>query len=106
MVVDGEINQGTAKTVLSEMFVTGKPAAAIVSERGLRQVSDTGLIQGLVQKVLAENPEQVAAYLAGKDSLLRWLFGQVMRAAQGKANPQVLQAELERQLTMKASQES
>jgi aspartyl-tRNA(Asn)/glutamyl-tRNA(Gln) amidotransferase subunit B len=54
---------------------------------------------------LAENPEQVTAYLAGKDALLRWLFGQVMRAAQGKANPQILQAELERHLAMKASQE-
>ena len=105
MIVGGEINQGTAKTVLSEMFATGKPAANIVSEHGLGQISDAGLIQGLVQKVLSENPEQVAAYLAGKDALLRWLFGQVMRAAQGKANPQVLQAELERQLAMKASQE-
>jgi aspartyl-tRNA(Asn)/glutamyl-tRNA(Gln) amidotransferase subunit B len=105
MVVNGKINQGTAKTVLSEMFATGKPAANIVSERGLGQISDAGLIQGLVQKVLAESPEQVAAYLAGKDALLRWLFGQVMRTAQGKANPQVLQAELERQLAMKASQE-
>jgi len=105
MVVNGKINQGTAKTVLSEMFATGKPAANIVSERGLGQISDAGLIQGLVQKVLAESPEQVAAYLAGKDALLRWLFGQVMRTAQGKANPQVLQAELERQLAMKANQE-
>jgi len=105
MIVGGEINQGTAKTVLSEMFATGKPAANIVSEHGLGQISDAGLIQGLVQKVLSENPEQVAAYLAGKDALLRWLFGQVMRAAQGKANPQVLQAELERQLALKASQE-
>ena len=105
MIVGGEINQGTAKTVLSEMFATGKPAANIVSEHGLGQISDAGLIQGLVQKVLSENPEQVSAYLAGKDALLRWLFGQVMRAAQGKANPQVLQAELERQLALKASQE-
>jgi aspartyl-tRNA(Asn)/glutamyl-tRNA(Gln) amidotransferase subunit B len=98
MVVNGEINQGTAKTVLSDMFKTGKPAADIVSERGLGQISDAGRIQGLVQEVLAQNPEQVEAYLAGKDALLRWLFGQVMRAAQGKANPQVLQAELEHQL--------
>jgi len=105
IVVDGKINQGTAKTVLSEMFETGQPAANIVSERGLGQISDAELIHGLVQTVLSENPEQVAAYLAGKDALLRWLFGQAMRAAQGKANPQVLQAELERQLATKASQE-
>jgi aspartyl-tRNA(Asn)/glutamyl-tRNA(Gln) amidotransferase subunit B len=98
MVAAGEINQNTGKTVLSEMFNTGKPAAEIVAERGLRQVSDGALIAGLVERALAENPEQVAAYLAGKESLSRWLFGQVMRLAKGQANPQVLQRELERQL--------
>jgi aspartyl-tRNA(Asn)/glutamyl-tRNA(Gln) amidotransferase subunit B len=98
MVAAGEINQNTGKTVLSEMFTTGKPAAEIVAERGLRQVSDSALIAGLVEQALAENPEQVAAYLAGKESLSRWLFGQVMRLAKGQANPQVLQRELEQQL--------
>jgi aspartyl-tRNA(Asn)/glutamyl-tRNA(Gln) amidotransferase subunit B len=106
LVVKGEINQGTAKIVLSEMFKTGKPAAELVSEGGLGQISDAGRIQDLVQKVLADNPEQVAAYLAGKSALLRWLYGQVMRAAQGKANPQVLQAELERQLVTMAEHKS
>jgi aspartyl-tRNA(Asn)/glutamyl-tRNA(Gln) amidotransferase subunit B len=98
MVAAGEINQNTGKTVLGEMFASGRPAAEIVAERGLRQVSDSDLIAGLVARALAENPEQVAAYLAGKEGLSRWLFGQVMRLARGQANPQVLQQELERQL--------
>jgi aspartyl-tRNA(Asn)/glutamyl-tRNA(Gln) amidotransferase subunit B len=94
----GEINQTTAKTVLSEMYQTGKSAPEIVGERGLRQISDADAVAALVEQVLADNPEQVGSYLAGKDSLARWLFGQVMQAAQGKANPQVVQQELDRQL--------
>jgi aspartyl-tRNA(Asn)/glutamyl-tRNA(Gln) amidotransferase subunit B len=98
MVVRGEINQNIAKTVLSEMFGSGGSAEDIVEQRGLRQISDIGLIAGLVKRVLDENPEQVTSYLAGKETVSRWLFGQVMRAAQSKANPQVVQQELERQL--------
>ena len=98
MVGRGEINQNTGKAVLMEAFHTGKSPQAIVAERDLRQISDAGAIAGLVQRVLAENPEQVAAYLGGKDNLARWLFGQVARLAGGQANPQVVQQELDRQL--------
>ncbi|HEX7976254.1 MAG TPA: Asp-tRNA(Asn)/Glu-tRNA(Gln) amidotransferase subunit GatB, partial [Anaerolineales bacterium] len=98
LVVKGEINQSTAKAVLGEMFASGEPAAEIVERGGLRQVSDSQAVSELVKRVLAENPEQVAAYLSGKDNLSRWLFGQVMRLAQGKANPQILQHELNAQL--------
>jgi aspartyl-tRNA(Asn)/glutamyl-tRNA(Gln) amidotransferase subunit B len=98
MVVHGEINQNTAKVVLDEMFTSGKPADIIVSERGLGQVSDSVVIASLVMQVLAQHPEQVTAYLQGKETLARWLFGQVMRAAQGQANPQVVHSELEKQL--------
>jgi aspartyl-tRNA(Asn)/glutamyl-tRNA(Gln) amidotransferase subunit B len=98
MVVQGEINQKTAKTVLAEVFETGKPVDEIVSERGLIQISDTAVISNLVQHVLRENPDQVAAFLGGKEGVARWLFGQVMRAALGRANPQILKSELERQL--------
>jgi aspartyl-tRNA(Asn)/glutamyl-tRNA(Gln) amidotransferase subunit B len=94
----GEINQTTAKSVLSEMLVTGKDAATIVGERGLLQISDSQAIARLVERVLAENPRQVDDFLAGKQAITRWLFGQAMRAAKGRANPQVLQDELERQL--------
>lgn len=98
MVVQGEINQKTAKNVLAEVFETGKPVDEIVSERGLIQISDTAVISNLVQRVLRENPDQVAAFLGGKEGVARWLFGQVMRAALGRANPQILKSELERQL--------
>jgi aspartyl-tRNA(Asn)/glutamyl-tRNA(Gln) amidotransferase subunit B len=98
MVVKSEINNNTAKTVLAEMFATGKPAEAIVSEKGLRQVSDNSVIATLVKQVIDDNPEPLANYLAGKETLAKWFFGQVMRAAQGKANPQVIQQELDRQL--------
>ena len=100
MVVRGEINQNTGKTVLSEMFRTGKPPEEIVLERGLRQISDADYIADLVSRILEENPEPVATYLDGKETIARWLFGQVMRAAKGRANPQVVQQELERQLNV------
>jgi aspartyl-tRNA(Asn)/glutamyl-tRNA(Gln) amidotransferase subunit B len=98
IVARGEINQTTAKSVLSEMFMTGKDAETIVGERGLRQISDSQAIARLVEEVLADHPRQVDDYLAGKQTISRWLFGQAMRAAGGRANPQLLQRELERQL--------
>lgn len=98
MVVCGEINQNTAKNVLAEMFQTGKSPEAIVAEQSLEQISNTGQVSSWVGRVLAENPEQVTAYLSGKETISRWLFGQVMRLADGKANPQVVQRELNRQL--------
>jgi aspartyl-tRNA(Asn)/glutamyl-tRNA(Gln) amidotransferase subunit B len=98
LVAAGEINQSTGKTVLSEMFQSGKSAIEIVEARGLKQVSDESLLANLVKQVLEENPEQVASFKAGKETVANWLFGQVMRKAAGKANPQVVRAELERQL--------
>ena len=97
-VSQGEINQNTGKAVLAEMFASGKDSAEIIRERGLAQVSDSTEIAALVQRVLAENPQQVASYQAGKETLSTWFFGQVMRAARGQANPQVVRSELERQL--------
>jgi aspartyl-tRNA(Asn)/glutamyl-tRNA(Gln) amidotransferase subunit B len=98
LVAHGEISQASGKTVLAEMLSSGKPAGEIVAKRGLRQVSDTAAIARWVERALAENPQQVSAYLDGKESVARWLFGQVMRLANGQANPQVVQQELERQL--------
>ncbi len=98
LVVAGNINQSTGKAVLAEMFATGQPAARIVAVHGLRQISDTAQIQALVEQVLTDNPQQLHEYLQGKENLARWLFGQVMRAAGGQANPKVVQAELDSQL--------
>ena len=99
MIARNEINQNTAKTVLAEMFTTGRSAHSIVAERGLKQVSDPGAIGELIERVIAENTGQVEEYLAGKETISRWLFGQVMRAARGKANPQVVEQELNRRLS-------
>jgi aspartyl-tRNA(Asn)/glutamyl-tRNA(Gln) amidotransferase subunit B len=100
----GEVNNNTAKTVLAEMFASGKSSADIISERGLGQVSDNGLISQMIQKVLQDNPQEVTSYLEGKETVATWFFGQVMRAARGQANPQVVRAELEKQL--KAAKDS
>lgn len=97
-VARGELNQNTAKTVLGEMFHGGESAASLTTRLGLAQISDPQALARLVQEVLANYPEQVQQYRLGKTGLARWLFGQAMRLAQGRANPQVLQAELDRQL--------
>ncbi len=97
---DGEINQSGAKEVLTEMFASGKDAAEIVGARGLKQVSDESLISNLIKETLAENPNEVQRYKAGKVGVANFLFGQVMKKAAGRANPQVVRAELDKQLTL------
>lgn len=97
---NGEINQTTGKAVLFEMLQSGKSARHIIESKGLRQVSDSDQIARMVQEILNENPQQVAEYLSGKEGLINWLFGQVMRSAKGKANPQVVREELSKQLAI------
>lgn len=99
MIADGEINQNTGKAVLAEMFESGKAAAEIVAAKGLGQVSDTDFIVRIVAEALTENAKEVESYRAGKLTVANFLFGQVMKKAQGKANPQVVRAELEKQLS-------
>ncbi|MFN2236687.1 MAG: Asp-tRNA(Asn)/Glu-tRNA(Gln) amidotransferase subunit GatB, partial [Anaerolineales bacterium] len=83
-----------------EMLQSGSSARQIIETKGLRQVSDSDQIARMVQDVLDENPQQVAEYLSGKEGLINWLFGQVMRSAKGKANPQVVREELSKQLAI------
>jgi aspartyl-tRNA(Asn)/glutamyl-tRNA(Gln) amidotransferase subunit B len=98
MVVAGEVNNTTGRVILVEMFTSGKSAAEIAQTQGLRQISDPNQVGSLVQQVLKQYPQQVKAYLEGKESLFEWFFGQVMRAAGRQANPQIVRIELERQL--------
>jgi aspartyl-tRNA(Asn)/glutamyl-tRNA(Gln) amidotransferase subunit B len=84
------INLNTAKLVFDEMYASGKPARQIVEERGLAQISDDAAVRGIVQQVLAANPELVGQYRAGKTQLLGFLVGQVMKASRGKANPKLV----------------
>lgn len=87
-----------AKDVFAEMFATGKGAAAIVAERGLRQVTDTAAIGGFVKQAIQANPGAVAEFRDGKERALQFLVGQVMKLSRGKANPQLVVETLKREL--------
>lgn len=94
----GRINQNTAKSVLIKMLQNGEPASVIIERDGLIQLSDSAFISELVADVIASHPKEKESYLAGKETLSNWFFGQAMRAAGGKANPSILKEELEKQL--------
>ncbi|MCS7220145.1 MAG: Asp-tRNA(Asn)/Glu-tRNA(Gln) amidotransferase subunit GatB [Anaerolineae bacterium] len=98
LVDQGVINLNTAKRVLNTMFQTGQTAATIVQAEGLAQVSDQEALAAVITQVLAEHPEEVARYRAGKTTVLSWLMGQVMRATRGQANPQVVRRLLQQAL--------
>ncbi len=98
LLAEGELNPAGARTVLRELFTKGGKPAQIVKKRGLTQVSDPKLLRGWVAATLDKNPGQVADYASGNQPVINWLFGQAMQAAKGKANPNKLRAELERQL--------
>jgi aspartyl-tRNA(Asn)/glutamyl-tRNA(Gln) amidotransferase subunit B len=86
-VQDGTISQRTAKEVLGEIWITGQDPDAIIQSKGLKQISDAGAIEKLVDEVLARNAKQVEDYRAGREKAFNSLVGQVMKATQGKANP-------------------
>ena len=94
MIDEAKISGKQGKDVLIEMFKTGKSAATIVEEQGLVQVSDTGEIDSLIDSVIAANPEQVASYRSGKETLFGFFVGQVIRASKGKANPKIVNERL------------
>ncbi len=95
----GTINKNIAKTVLAEMFETGNAAAEIVKEKGLAQVSDEGAILAIIQKIVADNPNELAAYRAGKTKLRGFFVGQAMRALRGKGNPKLVNQLLDQELS-------
>jgi aspartyl-tRNA(Asn)/glutamyl-tRNA(Gln) amidotransferase subunit B len=98
LIRDGTISGKIAKTVFEAMYRTGKEASLIVRERGLVQVTDEGLIEEAIGRVLEANPDEVAAYRKGKEKLLGFFVGQVMRETRGKANPQMVNALLKKKL--------
>jgi aspartyl-tRNA(Asn)/glutamyl-tRNA(Gln) amidotransferase subunit B len=85
----GKINSTTAKDVFKQMLETGASAATIVAKGGLEQVSDTSAIEADARVVLDENPDEVARYLGGKEQLLQFFVGQLMKRTKGKANPKM-----------------
>ncbi len=90
LIEDGTISGRIAKDVFEIMFETGKDADVIVEEKGLKQVSDTGEIEAIIDEIIAVNQGQVEQYRAGKTKLIGFFVGQVMKATGGKANPGVV----------------
>jgi aspartyl-tRNA(Asn)/glutamyl-tRNA(Gln) amidotransferase subunit B len=86
-IADKTISGKIAKTVFDEMWSTGKSADEVIEAKGLKQVSDSGAIEKMVDDVIAANPGQAQEFAEGKDKLLGFFVGQVMKASQGKANP-------------------
>ena len=87
LISDGTISGRIAKDVFADMFETGRDAAEIIEEKGLKQVSDSGAIEALIDQVLADNQDKVDEYRGGKDKLFGFFVGQTMKLSQGQANP-------------------
>jgi len=87
LIRSGEISGKIAKDVFAKMFATGDAAPAIVEREGLRQISDSGALDLMVDQVLQQNPKQVEQYKSGKATVLGFLVGQVMKASRGQAHP-------------------
>lgn len=99
LIADKTLSNSLAKQVFEAMLESGKPAAQIVEEKGLKQVTDTGAIEKVIDQVLVANPDKVAEYRGGKDKLFTFFVGQVMKATAGKANPAVLNDILKKKLS-------
>lgn len=95
----GTISGKIAKQVFSDMWETGKDAETIVKEKGLVQISDTGALEGLADRIIAANPQSVADFKAGKKKAVGFLMGQIMKETKGKANPQVVNGILTKKLS-------
>ena len=90
LITDGTISGKIAKDVFAEMFETGRNAAEIIEEKGLKQVSDSSAIEAMIDEVLAANPDKVEEYQSGKDKLFGFFVGQTMKLSKGQANPGVV----------------
>jgi aspartyl-tRNA(Asn)/glutamyl-tRNA(Gln) amidotransferase subunit B len=98
IIESGAISNTMAQQLLPLMIETGRSPETLARERGMVQISDTSAIEAIVDQVLSANPKQLAEYRGGKTGLAAFFVGQVMRAAKGKANPQVVQEILAKKL--------
>ncbi|HWF10801.1 MAG TPA: Asp-tRNA(Asn)/Glu-tRNA(Gln) amidotransferase subunit GatB [Bryobacteraceae bacterium] len=87
MIVKGELSGKLAKEVLGKMFESGDAPGVIVEREGLRQISDTGALEKIVDEIIAANPKQVEQFRSGKATVMGFFVGQVMKASRGQANP-------------------
>lgn len=99
LITDNTISGKIAKDVLDIMMETGKDASVIVEEKGLKQVTDTGAIEKIIDEVLAANQDKVEQYKSGKDKLFGFFVGQTMKASGGKANPAAVNELLKQKLS-------
>jgi aspartyl-tRNA(Asn)/glutamyl-tRNA(Gln) amidotransferase subunit B len=104
LVLLGVTTAASAKTIIFDMAQTRQSPRQIIGAKGLAQISDTGALEQAVVQVLDENPEQVNKYLDGKEQIIGWMIGQVMKATRGKANPQIVRELLQTQLEVRRSQ--
>ncbi|MDO9081443.1 MAG: Asp-tRNA(Asn)/Glu-tRNA(Gln) amidotransferase GatCAB subunit B, partial [Desulfuromonadales bacterium] len=95
---DGTISGKQAKIVFEKMWAEGRTADAIIDSEGLRQVSDSGAIEGFIAAIIAANPAQVADYKSGNDKIFGFFVGQVMKASKGQANPAAVNELLKKKL--------
>ncbi len=99
LIQDNTISGKIAKDVFAEMYQTGKDADKIVEEKGLKQITDSGAIEKIIEAIIAANPDNVAGYKAGKDKLFGFFVGQVMKETGGKANPAIINDLLKKKLS-------
>lgn len=100
----GKIGSTAAKQLLVELLESGGDVGKLIESKGLAQVSDEGPIKAMVQAVLDKSPSQIAEYASGKTKVRQYFFGEVMKAAKGKANPQVINKLLDEMLPTPAEQ--
>ena len=98
LVGKGEISGKMAKSVFEEMFATGEDPELIIKKQGLAQISDEDTLDGIINTVLAANPQSVQDYHSGKKKALGFLVGQIMKETKGQANPQLVNKMLEEKL--------
>ncbi len=98
LIEDGTISGKMAKDIIEEMYRTGKPPKTIIGEKGMIQITDEAAISKTIADVLAANTAQVEQYRGGKEKLFGYFVGQVMKATQGKANPQLINELLKKML--------
>jgi aspartyl-tRNA(Asn)/glutamyl-tRNA(Gln) amidotransferase subunit B len=98
LIQDGTISGKMAKEVIEEMYRTGKAPGVIIKEKGLIQITDENALADAISEIIRKNPTQVAQYRAGKEKVFGFFVGQVMKATQGKANPQVINDLLKKML--------
>ena len=98
LISDGTISGRIARDVFTEMCATSKDPAVVVEEKGLKQVSDSGELEGIVDEAIAKGPAQVEQYKSGNEKIIGWFVGQVMQATKGQANPQMVNEILRKKL--------